>query len=166
MKPFLFLYIILMVLGLTGCRSQNIDTARDLNYALEHQWMQYRLDSILQVMRSERKELATRLSNLSLGSRTVFYSRPDSIGSQYPLIVFETHANRRDEESTKTNTRQEAALRELRAEASSVMEHKNTSLKEQQKVAKMTWWNLHKWEVCVFVMLLIVVGYMVYKLKR
>lgn len=165
MRP-LFLYIILL-LALSACRtSQNVDTDKQVDYSGELAGMQNRLDSLMATMQVERKEITDRLSNLKVEHKTVYYSVPDSTGRQYPVIISQTNADKEDKENTETTTELHATISELRAEVTSLNQRIDSFVKEQQKVAEMTWWDLHKWEVCVVVVLLIVVGYMIYKLKK
>lgn len=162
----LFLYIILL-LALSACRtSQNVDTDKQVDYSGELAGMQHRLDSLMATMQVERKEITDRLSNLKIEHKTVYYSVPDSTGRQYPVIISQTNADKEDKENTETTTELHATISELRAEVTSLNQRIDSFVKEQQKVAEMTWWDLHKWEVCVVVVLLIVVGYMIYKLKK
>lgn len=165
MKP-LFLYIILS-LALPACRtSQNVDTDKQVDYSGELAGMQHQLDSLMAAVQVERKEITDRLSNLKVEHKTVYYSIPDSTGRQYPVIISQTNADKEDKENTETTTELHATISELRAEVTSLNQRIDSFVKEQQKVAEMTWWDLHKWEVCVVVVLLIVVGYMIYKLKK
>lgn len=162
----LSLYIILL-LALSACRtSQNVDTDKQVDYSGELAGMQHRLDSLMATMQVERKEITDRLSNLKVEHKTVYYSVPDSTGRQYPVIISQTNADKEDKENTETTTELNATISELRAEVTSLSQRIDSFVKEQQKVAEMTWWDLHKWEVCVVVVLLIVVGYMIYKLKK
>lgn len=165
MRP-LFLYIILL-LALSACRtSQNVDTDKQVDYSGELSGMQHQLDSLMAAVQVERKEITDRLSNLKVEHKTVYYSVPDSAGRQYPVIISQTNADKEDKENTETTTELYATISGLRAEVTSLNQRIDSFVKEQQKVAEMTWWDLHKWEVCVVVVLLIVVGYMIYKLKK
>lgn len=165
MKP-LFLYIILSLV-LPACRtSQNVDTDKQVDYSGELSGMQHQLDSLMAAVQVERKEITDRLSNLKIEHKTVYYSVPDSTGRQYPVIISQTNADKEDKENTETTTELNATISELRAEVTSLNQRIDSFVKEQQKVAEMTWWDLHKWEVCVVVVLLIVVGYMIYKLEK
>lgn len=162
----LLLYIILL-LALPACRtSKNVDTDKQVDYSGELAGMQHQLDSLMAAVQVERKEITDRLSNLKIEHKTVYYSVPDSTGRQYPVIISQTNADKEDKENTETTTELNATISELRAEVTSLNQRIDSFVKEQQKVAEMTWWDLHKWEVCVVVVLLIVVGYMIYKLKK
>ena len=164
MKP---LYLLLFLLVLTGCRtSKNVDTDKQVDYAGELTVMQHRLDSLLATMQVERKEITDRLSNLKVEHKTVYYSVPDSSGKQYPVIISQTNADKEDKENTESTTELNATISELRTELASLNQRIDSLVKEQQKVAEVSWWNLYKWQVFIFIVILVVVGYMVYKLRK
>ena len=164
MKP---LYLLLLLLVLTGCRtSKNVDTDKQVDYAGELTVMQHRLDSLLATMQVERKEITDRLSNLKVEHKTVYYSVPDSSGKQYPVIISQTNADKEDKENTESTTELNATISELRTELASLNQRIDSLVKEQQKVAEVSWWNLYKWQVFIFIVILVVVGYMVYKLRK
>lgn len=164
MKP---LYLLLLLLVLTGCRtSKNVDTDKQVDYAGELTVMQHRLDSLLATMQVERKEITDRLSNLKVEHKTVYYSVPDSSGKQYPVIISQTNADKEDKENTESTTELNATISELRTELASLNQRIDSLVKEQQKVAEVSWWDLYKWQVFIFIVILVVVGYMVYKLRK
>ena len=164
MKP-LYLYLIIIASLLCGCRSQHIDTARQVDYTADLRTMQQRLDSLLASIQMERREITDRLSNLTIENRTTVYSRPDSIGRQYPIVVSETKADKEDKEQTEVDTELAATVQELREEVSGLREQVNNTLREQEKVAEMSWWDLHKWKVVVVLLVVSVAGYFIYRLK-
>lgn len=160
-----FLYLIIMAAILSGCRSQNIDTARQVDYSADLRGMRQRLDSFLSSIQIERKEITDRLSNLTLENRTTVYSQPDSTGRQYPVVVSETKADKEDKVQTEVDTDLAATVQELRNEVSVLQDKVNNSLKEQEKVAELSWWDLHKWKVIVVLVVVAVGGYFIYRLK-
>ena len=164
----LYLLIILLTSAIcSGCRtSKNVDTDKQVDYAGELTGMQHRLDSLLATMQVERKEITDRLSNMKVEHKTVYYSVPDSTGKQYPVIISQTNADKEDKENTEATTELNATISELRTELASLNQRIDSLVKEQQKVAEVSWLDLHKWQVFIFIVILVVVGYMVYKLKK
>lgn len=160
-----FLYIIIIASLLCGCRSQRIDTARQVDYSTDLRGMQHRLDSLLASIQLERREITDRLSNLTVESRTTVYSQPDSAGRQYPVVVSETKADKEDKEQTEASTELAATVQELRSEVAGLREQIDNSLREQEKISELSWWDLHKWKVIVVLVVLAVVGYFIYRLK-
>lgn len=163
MRPFLYLIIIAAILS--SCRSQNIDTARLVDYSADLRGMRQRLDSFLSSIQIERKEITDRLSNLTLENRTTVYSQPDSTGRQYPVVVSETKADREDKEQTEVDTELAATVQELRSEVSSLKEQVDSTLREQEKEAEISWWDRNKWRIALVVVVLGIVWCMV-KQKR
>ena len=161
----LYLYLIITASLLCGCRSQRIDTARQVDYSADLRGMQYRLDSLLASIQIERKEITDRLSSLTVENRTTVYSRPDSIGRQYPVVVSETKADKEDKEQTEVDTELAATVQELRSEVAGLREQVNSTLREQEKNAEISWWERNKWRIALVVVVMGVVWYMV-KQKR
>lgn len=150
-----------------GCRtSQNTEGTKQVDYSGELSGVKNSLDSLLATVQMETTELSNKIGKLKVENKTIYYSVPDSSGKQYPVIISQTNADKEDKENTETTTELHATISELRAEVTSLSQRIDSFVKEQQKVAEMTWWDLHKWEVCVVVVLLIVVGYMIYKLEK
>lgn len=164
MRP-LSLYLIIIASLLCGCRSQRIDTARQVDYSADLRGMQYRLDSLLASIQIERKEITDRLSSLTVENRTTVYSRPDSIGRQYPVVVSETKADKEDKEQTEVDTELAATVQELRSEVAGLREQVNSTLREQEKNAEISWWDWNKWRIALVVVVLGIVWCMV-KQKR
>ena len=164
MRP-LYLYLIIIASLLCGCRSQRIDTARQVDYSADLRGMQQRLDSLLASILIERREITDRLSNLKVEHKTVYYSRPDSAGRQYPVVVSETKADKRDKELSEVDTELAATVEELRNEVSGLREQIDSSQKEQEKVAELSWWDRNKWRIALVVVVLGIVWYVV-KQKR
>ena len=164
MRP-LYLYLIITASLLCGCRSQRIDTARQVDYSADLRGMQQRLDSLLASILIERREITDRLSNLKVEHKTVYYSRPDSAGRQYPVVVSETKADKRDKEQTEVDTELAATVQELRNEVSGLRERVDSMLREQEKVAKLSWWDRNKWRIALVVVIMGVVWYMVKQKK-
>lgn len=164
MRP-LYLYLIIIVAILSGCRSQRIDTARQVDYSADLRGMQQRMDSLLATIQIERKAITDRFSSLTVENRTTVYSRPDSAGRQYPVVVSETKADREDKEQTEVDTELAATVQELRSEVSSLKEQVDSTLREQEKEAEISWWDRNKWRIALVVVVLGIVWCMV-KQKR
>ena len=164
----LYLFIILLTAAIcSSCRtSKNVDTDKQVDYSGELVGMRQRLDSLMATMQVERKEITDRLSNLKVEHKTVYYSVPDSTGKQYPVIISQTNADKEDRENTESTTELYATISELRTEVASLNQRIDSLMKEQQKVAEISWWDLHKWQVFIFIVILVVVGYMIYKLRK
>ena len=165
MRP-LYLFLILLTTAiLSGCRSQRIDTARQVDYSADLRGMQQRMDSLLATIQIERKAITDRFSSLTVENRTTVYSRPDSAGRQYPVVVSETKADREDKEQTEVDTELAATVQELRSEVSSLKEQVDSTLREQEKEAEISWWDRNKWRIALVVVVLGIVWCMV-KQKR
>lgn len=167
MRP-LSLYIILL-LALSACRtSQNVDTDKQVDYSGELAGMQHQLDSLMAAVQVERKEITDRLSNLKVENKTIYYSVPDSSGKQYPVIVSETNADKEDKESTERYDNLTANLSVISNRIDSISRKMDSLLREQHKTIELSWWDLNKDKVYVSILIVVIIGmgYLVYKLKK
>lgn len=157
------------LLWLVGCKSsQNIDASTQKGYTSEVNNLSAQMDSLLADFRIEQQKMTDKLSNLKVEHTTTYYTSPDSTGRQYPVYVSTTKADKDERTTEQLYTEMNATFRRLEQKIDMLAETVNSLLKEQQKVVELSWWDLHKWQVSVgaLVVILIVVGYMVYKLKK
>lgn len=161
------LIISLMSAICIGCRtSKNVDTDKQVDYAGELSGMKSSLDSLMATVQKETTELTNKIGKLKVENKTVYYSVPDSSGKQYPVIVSETNADKEDKQSTERYENLTANLSVISNRIDSISRKMDSLLREQHKTIELSWWDLHKWQVFIFIVILVVVGYLVYKLKK
>ena len=103
------------------------------------------------------------LSNLKVEHVTTYYTLPDSAGRQYPVYVSTTKADKDEQTSEKVQTDMMATIRRMELRLDSLLSVIEAALREEQKVAEVSWWERHKGYVigAAFGAVLVVVGWMV-----
>ena len=152
-----------------GCRtSQNTEGTKHIDYSGELSGMKSSLDSLLATVQMETTELSNKIGKLKVENKTVYYSVPDSSGKQYPVIVSETNADKEDKESTERYDNLTANLSVISNRIDSISRKMDSLLREQHKTIELSWWDLNKDKVYVSILIVIIIGmgYLVYKLKK
>ena len=152
-----------------GCRtSQNTEGTKQVDYSGELSGVKNSLDSLLATVQMETTELSNKIGKLKVENKTIYYSVPDSSGKQYPVIVSETNADKEDKESTERHDNLTANLSVISNRIDSISRKMDSLLKEQHKTIELSWWNLNKDKVYVSILIVIIIGmgYLVYKLKK
>ena len=163
------LIILLMSAICIGCRtSQNTEGTKQVDYSGELSGVKSSLDSLLATVQMETTELSNKIGKLKVENKTIYYSVPDSSGKQYPVIVSETNADKEDKESTERHDNLTANLSVISNRIDSISRKMDSLLREQHKTIELSWWNLNKDKVYVSILIVIIIGmgYLVYKLKR
>ena len=152
-----------------GCRtSQNTEGTKQIDYSGELSGMKSSLDSLLTTVQKETTELSNKIGKLKVENKTVYYSVPDSSGKQYPVIVSETSADKEDRQSTERYENLTANLSAISNRIDSISRKMDSLLREQHKTIELSWWDLNKDKVYVSILIVIIIGmgYLVYKLKK
>ena len=170
MKAWQVILIILLTSAICiGCRtSQNTEGTKQVDYSGELSGVKSSLDSLLATVQMETTELSNKIGKLKVENKTIYYSVPDSSGKQYPVIVSETNADKEDKESTERHDNLTANLSVISNRIDSISRKMDSLLKEQHKTIELSWWNLNKDKVYVSILIVIIIGmgYLVYKLKK
>ena len=158
---------VLAVLTLASCRTSK-NTAQQVNrdYSADFLRLSREFDSLRAGFQLSQRQVTDKLSNLKVEHTTTYYTLPDSAGRQYPVYVSTTKADKDEQTSEKMQTDMMATIRRLDAVVDSLSEKVDEALKEEQKVAEVSWWERHKWRVLVPVVLVIIVVAFVYKLRK
>lgn len=158
--------IILLTSAIWSCRSSsNLDSHVD---AISHEELQ-RLIRMMDSLRTNvhllRSESNERLSNLKLENKTIYYSKPDSIGRQYPTAVSETKSESNKQESSRSDTELYASVAMLSVKVDSLSGKLDAVLNKQEKIVELSWWDRHKDKLYI-AFSLIIVGWLVYKSRK
>lgn len=170
MKAWQVILIILLTAAICiGCRtSQNTEGTKQVDYSGELSGVKNSLDSLLATVQMETTELSNKIGKMKVENKTIYYSVPDSSGKQYPVIVSETNADKEDKESTERHDNLTANLSVISNRIDSISRKMDSLLREQHKTIELSWWNLNKDKVYVSILIVIIIGmgYLVYKLKK
>lgn len=163
------LYVLAIVCLLCGCKtSQQTDTETHQDYSADWQRLSSQMDSLQAGFRLSQQQVTDKLSNLKVEHTTTYYTLPDSTGRQYPVYISTTKADKDEQTTERIRTEMDAYFRRMEAMVDSLSRKVDAALKKEQKVRELSWWDRHKWKVyaAFSLAILIVVGYMIYKLKR
>lgn len=167
MKVFILMIVAAMVV--CSCKSSRNIERQIYTDRTEHFERIYGIaDSLFAALYLTRKEVSERLTDMKMENTTTYYSAPDSTGKQYPVKVSETKADGRKKESTRTDTELNATIQRFINTVDSLNHKIDESLKEHEKVAEMSWWDLHKQNVLIVLglLLLVAAGFLIHRLKR
>lgn len=155
--------LVVLLTALSGCATpKNTDRNVQVDYSNDLQHIQNRMDSLLFNMMLMQKETSERLSNLKIENTTTYLSAPDSTGKQYPTAISNTTANKEEKENKTIDTKIEADMKQLITKVSELKQRLDSAILEKEKVEEISWWQLHK--VDMYVMLLaVLIGLSVYK---
>lgn len=164
-----FFLLLWALLWLVGCKvSQNTERQVNRDYTSDMNNLSAQMDSLLADFRLSQRQVTDKLSNLKLEHTGTFYAPPDSMGRQYPVYVSTTKADKDERTTEQLYTEMNATFRRLEQKMDALAETVDSALKKREKVVELSWWDLHKWQVGVGVLavILIIVGYMVYRIKK
>ena len=136
---------VLALLSLMACRtSRNTEQQVNRDYSEELCSLSAQMDSLRAGFQLSQKQVKDKLSNLKVEHTTTYYTLPDSAGKQYPVYVSTTKADKDEQTTEKVQTDMMAAIRRLEAVADSLSRKVDATLKKEQKVAEVSWWDRHK----------------------
>ena len=129
-----------------------------------------RIQSIIESLRvdvSKQTKMTTdKLSDLKIENTTVYLSAPDSTGKQYPVKESTTTASKQEQERTEVDETLSVTLQQLSNKLDTLSNKVNAMLNQKEKVIELSWWDLHKDKVYCSVIILLFVGWLVYRLRR
>lgn len=161
------LYILAVFSMLCGCRTpRNTEAAVQRDYSGDLLGLSRQMDSLRASFELSRRRITDKLSNLKLEHTTTYYTLPDSAGRQYPVYVSTTKADKDERTSEKAYTDLMATIRRMEAVVDSLSRRVDAALREEQKVAELSWWDRHKWRVLVPVVVVIIAVSFAFAFKR
>ena len=165
----LLLYVLAVFCLLCGCRtSKNVETQVQHDYSGDWLRLSRQMDSLWAGFQLSQRQVTDKLSNLKVEHVTTYYTLPDSAGKQYPVYVSTTKADKDEQTSEKVQTDMMATIRKLELRLDSLSSVIEAALREEQKVAEVSWWERHKGYVigAAFGAVLVVLGWMVYRIRK
>ena len=163
------LYILAVLVLLCGCRTpKNTEQQVARDYSGDFQRLYRQMDSLSGGFQVSQQQITDKLSNLKLEHTTTYYTLPDSAGRQYPVYVSTTKADKDEQATERVQTDLMATIRRMEAVVDSLSRRVDAALREEQKVAEVSWWERHKGYVigAAFGAVLVVLGWMVYRIRR
>ncbi|WP_320997383.1 histidine kinase [Bacteroides nordii] len=165
------IYIITFVLTsgiwLTSCRThRNIETQKQIDYSGELSCIQSMIESLRVDVNKQMKVTTDKLSDLKVENKTVYLSPPDSTGKQYPVKESTTTASKQDQERTEVDETLSITLQQLSNRLDTLSNKVDAVLNQKEKVVELSWWDLHKDKVYCSVIVLLFVGWLMYRWRK
>lgn len=163
-KVILLAFITLLV----SCKSQEVATEKQTDYTSYFEKQEQKTDSLFAELKMQQQKTTEKLSNLKVEHTTTYYTLPDSMGKQYPVYVSTTTANKDDKVNENTFTELSAEMSRMQEKIDSLTNAVNAAMKQKEEVTELSWWDLHKWEVFLLVIIVSAfgIGILIYKGRK
>ena len=169
LAPFMCL---LMVLVCSCATSKNTESDSSADYADLIEWLRSSITGLEKKIDTQSQTTSEKLSNMKIENKTVYLSPPDSTGKQHTTMESTTTATKVDEQRDETVQQTTELLSIINQRIDSLS--RKIDLASETKVVekKLTKWetlciNVGGWAIgIVIITVLVVVGRMVYKLKK
>ncbi len=168
MKVLIYITIFLMSgIWFTSCKtSRNMETEKQIDYSGDFLYLQNLIESLRLDVNKQTKITTDKLSDLKIENKTVYLSSPDSTGKQYPIKESTTTASKQDQERTEVDETLSIALQQFSNRLDSLSYKVDAVLNQKETVLELSWWDLHKDKVYIGLIFLIIIGGIVFKLKK
>ena len=168
MKALIYITIFLMSgTWFTSCKtSRNMETQKQVDYSSELSRIQSIIESLRADASKQTKITTDKLSDLKIENKTVYLSLPDSTGKQYPVKESTTTASKQEQERTKVYETLSITLQQFSNRLDTISNKMNALLNQREKVIELSWWDLHKDKVYVGIIVLIIIGVIVNKVRN
>ena len=168
MKMLIYITIFLMSgIWFTSCKtSHNIETQKQIDYSGDFLYLRNLIESLRLDVNKQTKVTTDKLSDLKIENKTVYLSAPDSTGKQHPIKESTTTASKQDQERTEVDETLSITLQQFSNSLDSLNYKVDAVLKQKEKVIELSWWDLHKDKIYIGIIVLIISGWRVSKLRN
>lgn len=168
MKALIYITIFLMSgIWFTSCKtSRNMETEKQIDYSGDFLYLQNLIESLRLDVNKQTKITTDKLSDLKIENKTVYLSSPDSTGKQYPIKESTTTASKQDQERVEVDETLSITLQQFSNRLDSLSYKVDAVLNQKETVLELSWWDLHKDKVYIGLIFLIIIGGIVFKLKK
>ena len=162
------LFSLILALLLISCKSQDVVTEKQTDYSSYFEKQEQKTDSLFAELKMQQQKTTEKLSNLKVENTTTYYTLPDSTGKQYPVYISTTTANKDDKVNENTFTELNAEISRMQAKIDSLTNAVNAAMNQKEEVTELSWWDLHKWEVFLLVIIVSAfgIGTLIYKFRK
>ena len=168
MKILIYITIFLMSgIWFTSCKtSRNIETQKQIDYSGDFLYLRNLIESLRLDVNKQTKITTDKLSDLKIENKTVYLSLPDSTGKQYPVKESTTTASKQEQERTEIYETLSITLQQFSNRLDTINNKMNALMNQKEKVIELSWWDLHKEKVYIGIIILIGIGWLIYKKRR
>lgn len=169
MRRLIYILAILLMSGvwLSSCKtSRNMETEKKIDYSGDFLYLRNLLESLRLDVNKQTKITSEKLSELKIENKTIDLSPPDSTGKQYPVRESTTTASKHEQENTEVNENLLLTMQQFSNRLDTISNKVNVLLNQKETVVELSWWDLHKDKVYIGIIALIIVGWLVYRIRR
>lgn len=169
MKRLIYILIVFLTSAIwfTSCRSsRNMETEKQIDYSGEFNHIQSLIEALRTDVSKQTKITTDKLSDLKIENKTVYLSLPDSTGKQYPVKESTTTASKQEQERTEIYETLSITLQQFSNRLDTINNKMNALMNQKEKVIELSWWDLHKDKVYIGIIILIGIGWLIYKKRR
>ena len=124
------------------------------------------IESLQLDVNKQTKITTDKLSDLKIENTTVYLSDPDSTGKQYPVKESTTTASKQEQERIEVDETLSITLQQFSNRLDTISNKVNALLNQREKVVELSWWDLHKDKVYIGVIILIIICWLAYGLRK
>ena len=151
----------------TSCKtSRNIETQKQIDYSGDFLYLRNLIESLRLDVNKQTKITTDKLSDLKIENKTVYLSLPDSTGKQYTVKESTTTASKQEQERTEIYETLSITLQQFSNRLDTINNKMNALMNQKEKVIELSWWDLHKDKVYIGILILIGIGWLIYKKRR
>lgn len=151
----------------TSCKtSHNIETQKQIDYSGDFLYLRNLIESLRLDVNKQTKVTTDKLSDLKIENKTVYLSLPDSTGKQYLVKESTTTASKQEQERSEVDETLSITLQQFSNRLDTISNKVNTLLNQREKVVELSWWDLHKDKVYIGVIILIIICWLAYGLRK
>ena len=151
----------------TSCKtSHNIETQKQIDYSGDFLYLRNLIESLRLDVNKQTKVTTDKLSDLKIENKTVYLSLPDSTGKQYPVKESTTTASKQEQERSEVDETLSITLQQFSNRLDTISNKVNALLNQREKVVELSWWDLHKDKVYIGVIILIIICWLAYGLRK
>ena len=168
MKALIYITMFMMAgIWFASCKtSRNMETQKQIDYSGELSRIQSMIEALRVDVSKQTKVTTDKLSDLKIENKTVYLSAPDSTGKQHPIKESTTTASKQDQERTEVDETLSITLQQFSNSLDSLNYKVDAVLKQKEKVIELSWWDLHKDKIYIGIIVLIISGWRVSKLRN
>lgn len=167
MKRLIYIIILLTsAIWFTSCRSsRNMETEKQIDYSGEFNHIQSMIETLRADVSKQTKITTDKLSDLKIENTTVYLSSPDSTGKQYPIKESTTTASKQEQERTEISETLLFTMQQFSNRLDTISNKVDAVLNQKEKIIELSWWDLHKDKVYLSVIVLIIVSWLVCRIR-
>ena len=151
----------------TSCKtSHSIESQKQIDYSGDFLYLRNLIESLQLDVNKQTKVTTDKLSDLKIEHKTVYLSLPGSTGKQYPVKESTTTASQQEQERSEVDETLSITLQQFSNRLDTISNKVNALLNQREKVVELSWWDLHKDKVYIGVIILIIICWLAYGLRK